>query len=242
MNEYYSAQDEIAGTQKTANMQELANSAVFYPKTRAGLSDFLDHIELDRTLEAADENEARDSVNLITLHNTKGLEFPRVIITGLERGIFPRTDKSNEEIEEERRLFYVGITRAKDELYMTSCAMRRLYGKTDYTDPSPFLYELKGSGIDVLGKPPYGFSLSRSDGSSERSKSFTGSEYLSNPLASRWAKGVRLYHDEWGYGVIQAVRGSEPDDYVITVRFESGAEKSFLPKFQAHSLMIVKDE
>jgi ATP-dependent DNA helicase pcrA len=242
LNEYYSAQDEIAGTQKTANMQELANSAVFYPKTRAGLSDFLDHIELDRTLEAADENEARDSVNLITLHNTKGLEFPRVIITGLERGIFPRTDKSNEEIEEERRLFYVGITRAKDELYMTSCAMRRLYGKTDYMDPSPFLYELKGSGIDVLGKPPYGFSLSRSAESSERPKSFTGSEYPSNPLASRWAKGVRLYHDEWGYGVIQAARGSEPDDYVITVRFESGAEKSFLPKFQAHSLMIVKDE
>ena len=238
LNEHYSAQDEIAGTQKTANMQELANSAVFYPNTREGLLAFLDHIELDRTLEAAEETDGeKDTVTLITLHNTKGLEFPRVIITGLEKGIFPRGDKTGEELEEERRLFYVGITRAKDELYMTSCAMRRLYGRTDYTEPGPFLYELEKDGIEIIGKVPYGFAplrktAFRPDGTAE----------FANPLARRWARGVRLYHDDWGYGVITKTREDDEDNYVITVQFENGAEKRFLPKYQAHSLMIVSDD
>ena len=259
LGEHYSAQDEIAGTQRTANMQELANSAVLYPKTRAGLLDFLDHIELDRTLENSDENDAqRDAVTLITLHNTKGLEFPRVIITGLEKGIFPREGKDSEETEEERRLFYVGITRAKDELYMTCCAMRRLYGRTEYMEPSPFLYELDEQNIEVLGKTPYGFFLHNAgtNGTGRRTTAekngahgkdgAKGNTSAQSPLERRWAKGVRLFHDEWGYGSITSVaggasEGGSDDEYVITVRFETGAEKRFMPKFQAHSLLIVKD-
>ncbi|WP_428769011.1 UvrD-helicase domain-containing protein [Treponema sp. HNW] len=238
LNEHYSAQDEIAGTQKTANMQELANSAVFYPNTRKGLLDFLDHIELDRTLEAAEETDGeKDAVTLITLHNTKGLEFPRVVITGLEKGIFPRGDKTGEELEEERRLFYVGITRAKDELYMTSCSMRRLYGRTDYTEPSLFLYELEKDGIEIIGKTPYGFAPLRKTGFSSAAPVES-----SNPLARRWARGIRLYHDDWGYGVITKTREDAEDNYVITVQFENGAEKRFLPKYQAHSLMIVSED
>ena len=238
LNEHYSAQDEIAGTQKTANMQELANSAVFYPNTREGLLAFLDHIELDRTLEAAEETAGeKDAVTLITLHNTKGLEFPRVIITGLEKGIFPRGDKTGEELEEERRLFYVGITRAKDELYMTSCAMRRLYGRTDYTEPGPFLYELEKDGIEIIGKVPYGFAPLRKTAFPAHAAAESA-----HPLARRWARGVRLYHDDWGYGVITKTREDDEDNYVITVQFENGAEKRFLPKYQAHSLMIVSED
>lgn len=238
LNEHYSAQDEIAGTQKTANMQELANSAVFYPNTREGLLAFLDHIELDRTLEAAEETAGeKDTVTLITLHNTKGLEFPRVIITGLEKGIFPRGDKTGEELEEERRLFYVGITRAKDELYMTSCAMRRLYGRTDYTEPGPFLYELEKDGIEIIGKVPYGFAPLRKTAFTAHAAAESA-----HPLARRWARGVRLYHDDWGYGVITKTREDDEDNYVITVQFENGAEKRFLPKYQAHSLMIVSED
>lgn len=248
LGEHYSAQDEIAGTQRTANMQELANSAVLYPKTREGLLDFLDHIELDRTLENSDENDAqRDAVTLITLHNTKGLEFPRVIITGLEKGIFPREGKDSEETEEERRLFYVGITRAKDELYMSCCAMRRLYGRTEYMEPSPFLYELDEQHIEILGKIPYGFFLHNAGKNGAHGKDGAkGSSSAQSPLERRWAKGVRLFHDEWGYGSITSVaggasEGGTDDEYVITVRFETGAEKRFMPKFQAHSLLIVKD-
>ena len=77
--EYHEAQDEIAGTQKVANLQELYNSASLFDCSRKGLLDFLDHIELDR---AAEDNsdDTSDAVTLITLHNTKGLEFPRVIL------------------------------------------------------------------------------------------------------------------------------------------------------------------
>ena len=146
--EYHKAQDEIDGTARVSNLDELVNSAVLYPCTMQGLLDFLDSIELDRTL-AENTEETTDAVTLITLHNTKGLEFPRVIITGLENGIFPRGDKAGDELEEERRLFYVGITRAKDELYITSCAMRRLYGRTEPMMPSRFLFEA-GDVVKVL--------------------------------------------------------------------------------------------
>jgi len=85
---YHQGQDEIDGTSRTANMQELVNAALVYPCTQDGLLAFLDSIELDRVLAENAGTDSEDAVTLITLHNTKGLEFPRVIITGLEYGIF----------------------------------------------------------------------------------------------------------------------------------------------------------
>lgn len=156
LEEYHAADDEISGTQRVANMQELANNASLYPLNMDGLLEFLDSIELDRTL-ASQEEEGLDRVTLITLHNTKGLEFKRVIITGLEQGIFPHGDKSAAELEEERRLFYVGITRAQDELYITSCAARRMYGRTEFMQPSVFLQEAGADTFRVLGNVPPSF-------------------------------------------------------------------------------------
>ena len=156
LEEYHQADDEISGTQRVANMQELANNASLYPPNMAGLLEFLDSIELDRTL-ASQEDQSLDRVTLITLHNTKGLEFKRVIITGLEQGIFPRADKSAAEMEEERRLFYVGITRAQDELYITSCAARRMYGRTEFMQPSVFLQEAGADTFRLLGNVPPSF-------------------------------------------------------------------------------------
>ena len=156
LEEYHQADDEISGTQRVANMQELANNASLYPLNMDGLLEFLDSIELDRTL-ASQEDQSLDRVTLITLHNTKGLEFKRVIITGLEQGIFPRADKSGPELEEERRLFYVGITRAQDELYITSCAARRMYGRTEFMQPSVFLQEAGADTFRLLGNVPPSF-------------------------------------------------------------------------------------
>ena len=156
LEEYHQADDEISGTQRVANMQELANNASLYPLNMDGLLEFLDSIELDRTL-ASQEDQSLDRVTLITLHNTKGLEFKRVIITGLEQGIFPRADKSAAELEEERRLFYVGITRAQDELYITSCAARRMYGRTEFMQPSVFLQEAGADTFRLLGNIPPSF-------------------------------------------------------------------------------------
>ena len=218
LEDFHRLQDEAGGTQKVENLAELVNSAAIYPCTRQGLTDFLDHVNLDRTLERG-QNEEEDRVKLITLHNTKGLEFPRVVITGMEAGIFPRTDKTADEIEEERRLFYVGITRAKDELYFTSCAARRLWGRTDWMIPSAFLREL-GEGVRVLGEVPHSF--------------LAGDESLDR----KWRKGAVVFHDEWGKGEIVDTRLSDTGEFVVTVRFETGGIKKFLPKYQRDALLV----
>lgn len=242
---YHESQDEISGTQRVGNMQELVNSAVLYDKNIWGLLDFLDHIELDRTLESDVAEAEEDSVTLITIHNTKGLEFSRIFVTGLEYGIFPRRDKDAEEIEEERRLFYVAITRAKDELYLTSCGMRRIYGKTDFMEVSPFLLEINSDDIDIVGKIPPSYRRVKKqslnfgkqiDGIT--SKSSYGEEV--DEVAQRWCKGTRIYHDEQGYGMIVRTNTSETE-HVITVQFENGAIRRYMPKYHANRLMIAKD-
>ena len=231
LDEYHKSQDEIDGTNRIQNLQELVNSAVPYPYSRRGLLDFLDSIELDRSL-AEQNDDSSDAVTLITLHNTKGLEFNRVIITGLENGIFPREEKVGEELEEERRLFYVGITRAKNELYITSCAMRRLYGRTQPMMPSRFLLEA-GEVFNVMGRVPLCYSNANVSG---------GEKELSPKaeLLEKWKKGVRLYNDDYGYGQI-VKSDADSGEVVIEVQFENGERKKFMPEYQGKKLDIIKD-
>ena len=229
--EYHQGQDEIDGTSRAANINELVNAALVYPCTHDGLLEFLDSIELDRSLAENTGTDNVDAVTLITLHNTKGLEFPRVIITGLEQGIFPRADKYGAELEEERRLFYVGITRAKDELFITSCLERRSFGRTEPMMPSRFLTEA-GDTFKAAGRIP---SFLRGQGGgmpefdSERDE-----------LVKKWARGTRVFHDDYGYGEIINCDAKNAE-VVITVKFETGASKKFLPKYQGRRLDIIKD-
>jgi len=215
---FHRNQDEVMGTQKTANLQELANTASLYPCSAAGLTSFLEHIELDRSL--AETDAGADAVQLITMHNTKGLEFRNVIITGLENGIFPRNDESAEDMEEERRLMYVACTRAQDALYMTSCAARRMYGKLSYMEPSRFLTEIDSGLVDVIGQSIASFA---------------------SPVdeeASLWKCGQRLFHDDYGYGYVVQSRQSG-SELVITVQFENGSQKRFFPEYQKSQLFRV---
>ena len=215
---FHRNQDEVMGTQKTANLQELANTASLYPCSTAGLTSFLEHIELDRSL--AETEAGADAVQLITMHNTKGLEFRNVIITGLENGIFPRNDESAEDMEEERRLMYVACTRAQDALYMTSCAARRMYGKLSFMEPSRFLAEIDSNLIDVIGQ------------------SISASSTPADEEAALWKCGQRLYHDDYGYGYIVQSRQSG-SELVITVQFETGSQKRFFPAYQRGQLFRV---
>ena len=239
LEELHKMTDENIGTQKVENLQELVNSAAPYPCTQEGLLDFLDHINLDKSLET-DEDNSTDKVTLITLHNTKGLEFSRVVITGMENGIFPREGKDESEIEEERRLFYVGITRAKDELYFTSCASRRLYGHTNFMSPSPFLNEINKKYLRILGDKPYSFSSS----SSSASAGSASSNSASNP-GDEWAKkfpvGASVFNDVYGEGQIVRHQYSQEGELVISVNFFSGGIKKFLPKFQSKSLIVERE-
>ena len=231
---YHKASDEIEGTQRLANLQELVNSAVHYECSLTGLLAFLDTINLDRSLELESDKFAEDFVSLITLHNTKGLEYDKVIITGLEEGIFPRSDKAGADLEEERRLFYVGITRAKNELYVTSVTKRYMYGSLSFMQPSPFLTEAAAA-FKIIGKKPFSFNTTGYGKYSSVAANYGNKSYL----AEKWTKGTKIYHDDYGYGVIQSARFVD-EEYKIDVKF-SGGTKTFLPEYQSKSLLIIKD-
>jgi DNA helicase-2/ATP-dependent DNA helicase PcrA len=235
--EYHRTRDDISSQQRVANLQELVNAAVLYKNTRGGLMEFLEHIELDRSLEQeSDTASDRGAVTLITLHNTKGLEFRRVVMTGIEQGVFPRDSKTGEDLEEERRLFYVGATRAMDELYLTSCAMRRMYGQVMSMAPSLFLAEANRDVLRVIGQVPYGFA----DGGRRRERDAP----LGNPSGAgassdgRWKLGDRIFHDDQGYGAVVEIRESG-EGPVIRVKFETGKETRFLSLHQSSRYMKI---
>lgn len=249
---FYRSQAEGSGSSRALNLEMLSNAAALYPFSLQGLLDFLEHIRLDREM-AVDKSEedagVSDRVTLITLHNTKGLEFKRVVITGLEEGLFPREDKTGDDLEEERRLMYVGCTRAMKRLYFTCCSARWMYGSFRPSLPSRFLYEIPPDGVKVLGSPPPSFAAFYGNAAAEEpgrgsAGTFPGAAPVSE-LARRWKKGVTVFHDDYGYGIITEAffSGGKPaeQEYVILVRFESGGEKKFMPEYQGHSLLIVKD-
>jgi DNA helicase-2/ATP-dependent DNA helicase PcrA len=246
---YHLNQDEVTGSGKMQNLEELVNAASLYPANHEGLVEFLEAIELDG---AREQNETDADVTLITMHNTKGLEFDRVMITGLENELFPRTDDGDREsLEEERRLFYVAITRARHELHITSCASRRIHGRIQSLSPSIFLREIPEALIDVYG----GRQSSSSDGwrdtfgDSDPWAAWRGDaggmpvvpEYGSAAGAGpdsgqdremEYPPGQLVYHDEYGTGEVvkNSYNGSEE---VILVRFESGATAQFIPRFSS---------
>ena len=124
------------------NLQELVNAAIDYDKLGPeGLRDFIDHAAL---VSDQDQYEPDAPVTLMTMHSAKGLEFPLVFIVGLEEGLFPhsRSALDDEELEEERRLCYVAMTRAEKYLYVSHAMKRRIYGKEVASEPSPFLNEM----------------------------------------------------------------------------------------------------
>jgi len=144
---HHKEQDEVGGTQKEQNLEELLNAAAQFPATREGLSNFLETAELDATLRDNDENNAK--ITLITMHNTKGLEFDRVIISGLEEGVFPRPEEQGDELEEQRRLLYVALTRARNELVLTYSRRRKVFGRWTDFSPSRFLSEMPPDMLEV---------------------------------------------------------------------------------------------
>jgi len=221
----YRGKDKIAGTQKEENIEELINAASDAPLSEDGLLEFLDSVMLDQSRQANDTN--ADAVTLITMHNTKGLEFPLVIVTGLEQGLFPRNDEEGEDLEEQRRLFYVAVTRAKDQLYLTACRWRRLHGKLFETVPSRFLTEIDPELYELWGAsrwPP------QSTYRHEDARSGAGAAEGAATKAE-WAPGMTVYHDEYGNGTVIKVTTSQSAGPLVVVKFESGHVAQFFPKY-----------
>lgn len=148
------------------NIKELSSMFIKYEEESedANLSEFLEDVALISDIDSYNEDE--DAVVLMTLHSAKGLEFPVVFIPGMEEGIIPGNQSmfSEEDLEEERRLAYVGITRAKKKLYLISSQQRMLYGQTSRNMPSRFLREIPSSVIDdqsVVARRSTGFTTPR---------------------------------------------------------------------------------
>jgi DNA helicase-2/ATP-dependent DNA helicase PcrA len=153
-------------------------------------------------------------------------------MTGLEQGVFPRGGEDGDDLEEERRLFYVGATRAMDELYLSSCALRRMYGRTQPMLPSPFLREADSSALRVIGARPGGFGGKPAGGLPAGGRISAAAPKIKTSSDGRWTLGDRLFHDDQGYGYITGIKEGE-DGPVIQVAFENGYRTSFLSRGQS---------
>lgn len=225
--------DTVEADGRIENLMEFKSVIYEYEQQGSGvLSEFLEKISLMSDVDNHDSNE--NAVVLMTLHSAKGLEFPIVFIPGMEDGLFPGwRSMERDGLEEERRLCYVGMTRAKERLFLTSAAYRTLYGKGDYTRESQFLRELdpkliegdgvyrkaadirigEKSGFDGYSKPtPY-----RPFDRLEMAKKETHQQ--SGPKET-FVKGDKVAHGKFGPGLVLESSGN-----VVTVMFDQAGMK-----------------
>ncbi len=209
------------------------------------LPEFLDQVALitDSEEQMAAENRrgGSDSVTLMTLHNAKGLEFGVVFLAGMEEGLFPhsRSAESDEELEEERRLCYVGITRAKEQLILTHAAERRLYGYPQANLVSRFIKEIPEEAIEKIGEYEFERSIGREHGRwnsvALNQHKTAAPEGFAKPAAKtegdpRFYKGAVVRHAKFGLGTIQRSEGSG-DDLKISVSFPGHGVKTLAVKY-----------
>ncbi|GHH78788.1 DNA helicase [Streptomyces sulfonofaciens] len=229
------------------NLQELAAVALEFEQERgegeAGtLADFLEQVALvaDSDQIPEEDEEGSGVITLMTLHTAKGLEFPVVFLTGMEDGVFPhmRALGQTKELEEERRLAYVGITRARERLYLTRAALRSAWGQPAYNPPSRFLEEIPDQHVEWKRTAPAAPSVSgaasgaaASFAASSRSRSRSAAAGASGFATRRatekpvvpLAIGDRVTHDQFGLGTVVAVKGSG-DNAEATVDFGDGGK------------------
>jgi DNA helicase-2/ATP-dependent DNA helicase PcrA len=213
---------------RVENLRELVAVATEFEETRGGtLTDFLEQVSLVADAdEIPDAGEGGGVVTLMTLHTAKGLEFPVVMLTGLENGVFPhqRSLDDPSEQQEERRLAYVGITRARQRLYLTRAAQRSAWGAPQHNPPSPFLDEIPAELVDWRRT---GAEASAS-GTSWRSAA-AASRRTQRPVPALQA-GDKVTHDAFGLGTVVATRGGGTD-LQATVDFGGAGVKVLLVRY-----------
>lgn len=209
------------GEERWANVLELRNVAADY--TGHSLTEFLTDVALVSDVDNLSDDV--DAPTLLTLHSAKGLEFPVVFIAGLEEGLLPhsRSFDEPEEMAEERRLMYVGLTRAEDRLYLTRTFRRTRYGNSETTVPSRFLEDIPADlTVDAWGRrQELG---TRDTGCEPRSAVRDLQSAISEP---RFRAGQRVVHDTFGEGMVleSHVQG---DDEIVTVNFEEAGRKRLM--------------
>src|SRR4051795_2111841 len=237
---------------RVENLAELVSAAREYESREAepSLNAFVDRLSL--LSDADEESGTRDArVWMLTLHSAKGLEFPVVILAGLEEGLFPhsRSAEDDEELEEERRLCYVGMTRARSRLILTGAARRRVFGEYKSSEPSRFIDEVPAELLERVAPTysssayqgnfahyefrtnPYGRGGRRggSDRVSEASPTYAyEDEDQSTGMALKL--GMKVRHPQFGIGTVLSVEALD-DDTKLVVRFTSVGQKTLRAKF-----------
>ena len=229
------------------NIDELLSKVVSYEQEteEPTLSGFLEEVALVADIDSLDEDASY--VVLMTLHSAKGLEFPNVYLAGMEDGLFPSymsitADDSEAEIEEERRLCYVGITRAKEHLSMTGARMRMVRGETQFHGISRFVKEipqeyLKGNtwepkpkvdfGMEPVKKPRQSMKSTPLAAQTYQAKNF-GTKIQKNPLD--YTEGDRVKHIKFGEGTVVMINDGGRD-YEVTVEFDTAGRKKMFASF-----------
>ena len=241
--------DEAAG--RLENLEQLLAGMQEHASKGGTLADYLEQVALITDLDSYDPDQQR--VTLMTLHSAKGLEFPVVFMTGMEEGIFPhsRSGDGGEELAEERRLCYVGMTRAMQKLYLSHARRRRVYGTYQFNPPSRFLGEIPA---ELLGEQspetpstkaaPQGhnlaslFDLADTEESQPEGKveppavkpKRTATETVEPQASGGLRLGSKVRHIKFGIGTVRRLEGSG-DKQKVTVYFNSVGPKKLLLKF-----------
>ena len=233
------------GKDRIDNVKEFASTIAQYEleTEEPSLSDFLEQIALVSDIDSM--NDSDDKVVLMTVHSAKGLEFNNVYLIGMEEGIFPGNQSiygGPEEIEEERRLAYVAITRAKKNLTITNAFMRMIFGMTNRNMPSRFAKEIPEELCDCIGLaskatttqiPSYGSATQR-----PRTSSFTSSFTASKPVAkattqpsgTSYTVGQQVTHKTFGKGTVISVTPMA-GDFVLEIAFENVGTKKLMANY-----------
>jgi len=259
--EYLRDNDDETADDRLANIDELITKAVAYEETHdePNLSEFLEEIALVADIDNVENGDNR--VLLMTLHSAKGLEFPVVYLAGMEDGLFPSymtiVADDPADMEEERRLAYVGITRAKEELTLTCAKMRMIRGETQYNPVSRFVREIPVKLMDNTLPPSKRYDEDRIEAFDPRPKAIlrpkvtakADKPYIAQGIGSlnqlaglqkgmayqaptdlSYGEGDRVSHIKYGEGVVLNI-SKEPRDYKVTVNFDKAGQKIMYASF-----------
>ncbi|MBR0466238.1 MAG: UvrD-helicase domain-containing protein [Clostridia bacterium] len=237
--EYLRSLDEPDSEDRIQNIEELKTNITLYIEENEGatLSDFLEEVALVNDIDAL--NESDDNVTLMTVHSAKGLEFNEVYLVGMEEGIFPGNQSIYglpEDIEEERRLAYVAITRARKHLFISRAASRMLYGQTNRNMPSRFLNEIPIDLCETKSAEPR--SMFMFDTGEEKRRtygsydSFGGYTKKAEPQKSsaKYSTGDKVRHSVFGEGIILSAT-PVGNDTLLLIDFDKVGQKKIMANY-----------
>lgn len=233
----WEAKDDSESRSRIENIMELKSNIADYEAHAAepSLAGFLEEMALFTDADHTDENE--DAVLMMTMHSAKGLEFPTVFLCGMEDGLFPsfRSEEREEDMEEERRLCYVAVTRARKELYLTCAERRMLYGRTQYARPSKFLNEMPKKLLDSnMGTQQAPSIQTDVPGTSSSRVSYVSARRVgvapqALSEAPDFAAGDRVKHRVFGEGMVVSVKPMG-GDALLEIAFDTKGTKRLMGK------------